>query len=124
MTLKQRYEAWRKTPESEEVFTQMHRMARQTAGRGVRFGVKAFAEIMRWERMLRGERTEKVKVNNSYVSLLARELVSLDPSLKPFFAMRKLAAEREKFPQRWLAQVNGPRRIPTARPWPRQQNAA
>jgi hypothetical protein len=119
MTLRQRYAAWRKTPESEEVFAQMHRMARQTAGRGVRFGVKAFAEIMRWECMLRGERTEKVKVNNSYVSLIARELGRLDPSLTPFFETRKLAHERQKFPEKWLQQVSSPRRIPTARPWPR-----
>ena len=124
MSLEQRYEAWRETPESVEIFREIHRKARRAAGMGVRFGIKFFAEMVRWERAERGERTEKYRVNNSYVSLIARELARVDPSLTPFFETRKLASERQKHPEKWMSQVHGPRRIPTRRPWPGEHIAA
>jgi len=114
MTLEQRYAAWRQAPESEEILIEIQRRARLAADRGVRFGVKFFAELVRWEKMQLGQRTEQYKVNNSYVSRIARELAELNPSLKPFFEIRKLASEREvKVDKSWLKLVNSPRRIPT-----------
>ena len=114
MTLEQRYAACRQAPESEDILIEIQRRARLAAERGVQFGVKFFAELVRWEKMQLGQRTEKYKVNNSYVSRIARELAELNPSLKPFFEIRKLASEREvKVDKSWLKRVNSPRRIPT-----------
>jgi len=114
MTLERRYAAWRQAPESEELLIEIQRRARLAAERGVTFGVKFFAELVRWEKMRLGQRTELYKVNNSYVSRIARELAELNPSLKPFFDIRKLASEREvKVDKSWLKLVNSPRRIPT-----------
>jgi hypothetical protein len=111
--LEERYARWRQTDASQEVFNQILGKARQAANGGMRFGVKFFAEFVRWERWMRGERTEKYNVNNSYTSLIARELVKVDPTLKPFFETRKLGHERDTVPKEWLKQVNAPRRIPT-----------
>ncbi len=114
MTLEQRYAAWRKAPELEEILLEIQRRARLAAERGVKCGVTFFAELVRWEKMQLGQRTEPYKVNNSYVSRIARELAELNPSLKPFFKIRKLASEREvKVDKSWLKLVNSPRRIPT-----------
>ena len=114
MTLEQRYAAWRKAPESEELLIEIQRRARLAAERGVKFGVKFFAELVRYEHAMCGERTDKYQVNNSFVSRIARELAELNPSLKPFFEIRKLASEREvKVDKSWLKRVNSPRRIPT-----------
>ncbi len=85
MTLEHQYAAWRKAPESEEILIEIQRRARLAAERGVKFGVKFFTELVRWEKMQLGQRTEQYKVNNSYVSRIARELAALNPSLKPFF---------------------------------------
>ena len=114
MTLEQRYAAWRKAPESEEILIEIQRRARLAAERGVTVGVKVFAELVRWEKMQRGQRTEQDKVNNSDVARIARELAALHPSRKPFFEIRKLASEREvTVDTSWLKRVNSPRRIPT-----------
>ena len=114
MTLEQRYAAWRQAPESEELLIEIQRRARLAAERGVQFGVKFFAALVRWEQRQRGQRTEQDKVNNSDVARIARELAALHPSLKPFFELRKLASEREvKVDKSWLKRVNSPRRIPT-----------
>jgi hypothetical protein len=112
-SLQERYQRWRQKPESDEVFMEILRHARDATKKGGRFGVKFFAELVRHEKMLRGERTERFKVNNSYVSLLARELLDRDPSLAPFFSIRKLATERDVVPPAWLKQVQGQRMIPT-----------
>ncbi len=89
---------------------EIQRRARLAAERGVTCGVKVFAELVRWEKMQLGQRTEPYKVNNSYVSRIARELAAL----KPFFEIRKLASEREvKVNKSWMKLATAPRRIPT-----------
>ena len=111
--LDQRYARWRATPTADEILGQIHHEARAAAARGQRFGLKFFAELTRWKKAQRGEPTEKYKVNNSFVSRIARELAELDPGLKPYFETRQLKAERAKFPPEWLAKVRSPRPIPT-----------
>jgi len=72
--------------------------------------LKALAERVRDEAGCR--------LNNIYVAYIGRELVQELPVLQPLVTFRKTAVERDKFPHQWLSQVNAPRRIPTARPWP------
>jgi hypothetical protein len=117
--VEQQYREWRQTPESEVVMGHFRRLAQEAADRHRPFGMKALAERVRWEIAMAVHPGEAgSKLNNIYVAYIGRELVQELPVLKPLVKFRKTAAERDKFPQQWLSQVNAPRRIPTARPRP------
>ena len=103
--VEQQYRAWRQTPESEVVMGHFRRLAQEAADGHRPCRLKALAERVRDEAGCR--------LNNIYVAYIGRELV-----LQPLVTFRKTAVERDKFPHQWLSQVNAPRRIPTARPWP------
>ncbi len=118
--VEQQYREWRQTPESEVVMALFRRLAQEAASRQRPFGMKALAERVRWEIAIAvSPGVAGSKLNNIYVAYIGRELVQEMPSLKPLVKFRKTAAERDRFPHQWLSQVNGPRRIPTARPRPR-----
>ncbi|MGD0265634.1 MAG: hypothetical protein ABSD47_11890 [Candidatus Methylomirabilota bacterium] len=108
--VEQQYRAWRQTPESEVVMGHFRRLAQEAADGHRPCRLKALAERVRDEAGCR--------LNNIYVAYIGRELVQELPVLQPLVTFRKTAVERDKFPHQWLSQVNAPRRIPTARPWP------
>ncbi len=67
-------------------------MAMQAASRGRRFGAKALAERIRWEFNITRNETD-FKVNNSYVSWIARELIRRHPHLSAFIELRRTRDE-------------------------------
>ena len=71
-----------------ELFLRFAREAKQA--RHGHFGIKAIAERVRWEVYIARKEADPFKINNSYVSRLARLLVSREPSLKGLFEFRKL----------------------------------
>jgi hypothetical protein len=88
----------------------------ERASLGLRFGMKALAERVRWEiAMAVHPGGAGVKLNNIYVPYIGQELVQELPFLKGFVEFRKTRAERAPFPEQWLGRVKSPRRIPTTR---------
>jgi hypothetical protein len=114
ISIEEKYRRWRTLPESEVVLAHFRRLATEAAERGWPFSAKALAERVRWEiLMTQGTEGRSYTVNNSYVSLIAREIAGENPSLRKCLKFRKLASERQLFPEQWMTKVQGPRRIPT-----------
>ena len=108
------YRAWRQRPEAEGVMSLFRRLAENAMAHGRRFGMKGLAEVVRWEiRMSENPDEPQFKVNNSYISCIARELKTELPGLEKFIEMRKTRAERSPFPPEWMGRVKSPRLIPT-----------
>lgn len=75
----------RQHPEALAIFTELALMA---ADRGRKFGMKALAERVRWEfAITSGE--EAFKVNNNFISHIARELIRRHPRLAEFIELRR-----------------------------------
>lgn len=111
--IEEQYRTWRETDAADVVLGHFRRLATEAAERGWPFSAKALAERVRWEiLMTQGTEGRVCTINNSYVSLIARELVAETPSLRKFLTFRRLATERQPFPEQWMTQVKG-RRIPT-----------
>lgn len=69
------------------------REARTLAREGLRFGMKALAEHVRWAlRTQPGPRAD-YKVNNNYIAPLARRLVAEVPEVAPYLTMRQTAGD-------------------------------
>jgi hypothetical protein len=77
-TYRARAEAWAK--ENPQVFALFEKFALRAADRKRRFGMKALAETVRWEVMMRWDKDEEgFRINNSYTAHIGRMLVeSLD----------------------------------------------
>ena len=88
LSLDERFERWaRENPGIVEHFL---RYARELKGSGVRhYGIKSIAERVRWHVRVES-RDQDFKINNNYVSRLARLLVKRDPSLEGLFETRRL----------------------------------
>jgi hypothetical protein len=71
------------------------RFALDAASRERRFGVKALAERVRWECMISRDGNDW-KINNSYVSTIARELVRRHPELLEFIEFRTSPQEGDQ----------------------------
>lgn len=92
MTLEDRYRAWREV--NGHVVAEFERRAGRLilAGR-TRIGMKMLAESIRYETSLRSV-SDPWRVNNSYVSLIARELIREHPAWSTHIETRALASER------------------------------
>lgn len=92
MTLEQRYEAWREV--NGHVVAEFERRTRRLvdAGRS-RIGMKMIAEAIRYETSLRSV-GDPWRVNNSYTSFIARELIRRHPQWSALIETRALATER------------------------------
>lgn len=87
--LDRRFRAW--DAANPEVYRLFERFSLQAARSGRRIGAKAIVERMRWE--LRVEtRGDDFKLNNSYVSRLARKFVERHPEHAELFELRELRA--------------------------------
>lgn len=72
-------------PEAMGLF---ERLALQASMSGRRFGMKALAERVRWEyHVEKGD--ESYKINNNFVSYIARELIRRHPELEAFIELRQ-----------------------------------
>jgi len=98
--LQRRYREWRLTPNGEAAFAMVEQAALAKAAHGESFGIASLAEELRHdtERPV-GRDGDGFKVNNSFRSLLACELVSKHPHLRHYIEMRPLAGERRMRPQ-------------------------
>src|SRR5439155_12536042 len=90
-----RYREWRLTANGEAVFVMVEQAALAKAVRAESFGIASLAEELRHD-IARpvGRDGDGFKVNNSFRSLLARELVKKHPHLRQYIEMRPLAGER------------------------------
>ena len=87
-TLDERFMLWAgANPKVIQLFLQFAREAKTS---NQKFGIKAIAERVRWEVFIYRKEADPWKINNSYMSRLARHLVKLDPSLAGLFEFRKL----------------------------------
>ena len=92
LTAQDRFEEWlRENPRIVDLFL---RYAREAQAAGMRhYGVKAIAERVRWH--VRVEmKGDEWKINNSFMSRLARELVRREPKLGRIFEFRKLKSSQ------------------------------
>ena len=88
LTVEERFEAWAKdNPKVVGFFLKFAREARDAGMR--RYGTKAIAERVRWYVIVE-KKGDDYKINNTYMSRVARYLVKLDPSLSGLFEFRKL----------------------------------
>lgn len=89
--LERRYRVWRYTPEGREVYRLFLVFAVQRLRTRRRFGVKALAERVRWELDTLHERApHELKINNSHVAYIARELIRDVPALKELIEFRRV----------------------------------
>lgn len=88
MTLAERYEAW--IGVNPWVLDALERLADQAAADGAkRIGMKHLVEILRWKHR-RSTHGDTWKLNNSYTSRLARDLIARRPDLSDLFETREL----------------------------------
>jgi hypothetical protein len=94
ISLQQRYEEWRATPDGQTVYQAVHDAALRLRRRGFRhYGIAALFEAARYTYSLRvGPDAEGFKLNNNWRSRLARELMDDEPDLAGFFELRGLTA--------------------------------
>ncbi len=87
-SLSERYSAWRTL--NPHIYDLFRRFALEALQSGQRIGAKAIAERIRWEVRIRyrGE----FKINNSFVSRMARELIESDERFSEWFETRRLRA--------------------------------
>lgn len=93
-TIDERFDIWiAANPEVLEGFVRLAQQAKD-AGR-TRIGAKLICEVLRWETLIRGDAEvfgddAGFKLNNVYVSRLARLAVKQHPDLEDLFAFRRL----------------------------------
>ncbi len=95
LTLRDRAEKW--VGDNPEVFALFEKFALQIAQRKRKFGMKLIAERVRYEVMMSWDKdSEGFKVNNSYVSHIARILAEKHPHLAEWIEFRATAEERRE----------------------------
>lgn len=72
-----------------EVFAELVRRAREMRDRGLRFGIRALWEAMRWDFAVRPDGREPFKLNDHYTSRYAR-MVMEEPGLEGVFETREI----------------------------------
>jgi hypothetical protein len=98
LTLDERYALW--IDANPHVLDAFEHMAATWLARRPRVGVKALAEVIRWKSDF--ETTPDAtgwKINNSYVSRIARDLVRRHPEWDHRIERRALAKERPGYPR-------------------------
>lgn len=84
-TIAERYARWRETPDGLVAFQAIRELALAAAARGDRrIGVKHLAEDVRAQR--------RIRINNSVVALIARELKEREPRLRDRIELRERVA--------------------------------
>jgi hypothetical protein len=74
-----------------DVYAHFRSIALTLWQRGVkRYGAKAIAEIVRYERVVQGVDADGFKLNNNHVSRMARRAIEDCPELATFFELRQL----------------------------------
>jgi len=92
--LERRYREWRSTRVGREVYQLFYSFAMERARAGRRFGVKALAERVRWEVALaHPTKADDLKINNSHIAYLARDLARENPRLREFIEFRRVREE-------------------------------
>jgi len=85
-----RYQVW--LARNPEVLEEFVRLAREAKDRGMeRIGAKTIAEVLRWSMFMKGD-VEGFKLNNVYVSRMARQAIAEHPELDGLFELRKLTS--------------------------------
>lgn len=76
-----------------EVYRELRLLAFQGLARGQdRLGMKMLFEVVRWNRLMRGDGEHRdFKLNNNYTAYYARLLMDREPELDGMFATRELA---------------------------------
>jgi hypothetical protein len=94
LTLQERYEEWRASPDGELVWGAVRDAALRLSARGFRhYGIAALFEAARYTYALRvGPDVEGFKLNNNWRSRMARDLMVAVPELDGFFELRTLTA--------------------------------
>ena len=94
VTLQGRFDAWLRSDDGLRVYTHVRDRAFALLDRGIRhYGMKALVEAARFDYRLKvGPDADGFKINNSYTSLLARQLMADYPALEGFFETRGLTA--------------------------------
>jgi hypothetical protein len=88
-TIQERFEAW--IERHPDIYAEFKRIATTLRGKRSRYGAKAIAEVIRYERIMSGkDDTEPFKINNIYTSRLARKLMEEDERFADFFETREL----------------------------------
>lgn len=87
------FEAWVHSPQGRIVSDRFIRIAYGCNQRGIKMGVAAIWERMRWNFMLRKGQFEKYKLNNNYRAYMARFAMEREPTLKGYFEIRRVAGE-------------------------------
>ena len=86
-----RYRAWAAT--HQDVLELFLRHARERMALGRRFGMKALWERVRWDEPVPIDSTDGWRLNNSYVSYVARDLLALEPRLEQFIETRRVQGD-------------------------------
>lgn len=91
--LEGRYRAWRSTPAGAAVYREVVERAKRLRAAGWRrFSIAALWESIRFDRSVElGPDADGYRLNNSWRSRLAREVLSREPELDGFFETRELA---------------------------------
>lgn len=74
-------------PETVNLF---ERFALEMLAKRRRFGVKMLSERIRWFAHVETDDGERYKVNSSYVSFIARELIRRHPDLANYIQLREI----------------------------------
>lgn len=91
MTIQEQFEDYHAA--HPELYLELVRLALDVKGRGrKKYGLKAIAEVARWNLGYHKEDDEEYAINNNYVSRYARLIMENEPELKGFFELRKLKA--------------------------------
>jgi hypothetical protein len=94
LTLDEQFQKWAKeNPAVIDCFLRFAREARDAGRR--RFGIQMIAERVRWYTAVESKKDD-FKVNNSFLSRLARLLVDRDLSLCGLFEFRELKSRKGK----------------------------
>lgn len=84
------FEQWVHTSEGRECMDIFIRLAWGVMQRGKRIGAKAIAERIRWHYSVRKSAGQSYKLNNNYVSFMARFAMDREPRLYGFFETREV----------------------------------
>jgi len=85
----ERYQEWKSGADGRRILALFERFALDAASIGQRFGFKGVAERVRWEIAVVRRSREDYKVDNAFVSMIARDLVAKHPALAGLVELRR-----------------------------------
>lgn len=91
-TIRERYERWR--GEHPDVYQEFVRIALDLRRRGFeRYSADGIGHVLRWFVATSGKDDEGWKINNCFISRMAREAMDNHQELRTFFEVRRLKSE-------------------------------